>query len=625
MQTALACRHPTRQWRHAGRRLGLAAWALWLALAATLPAGAQQAVPWRREPAFNFQATNEPLNVFLARVLTLQGVSASISATVSSGRVNGRFQGSAETIFRELSETYGLTSYYDGSTLHVYSLAETETRWLQMEPADMPRVERTLRQMRLEDKRYPLRQDAAEGALYVAGPPKYVELVAGIVAGVVQNPSRPRARTEVRIFALRHARAVDTTVAIGGTETMVPGVARILAEALAHAPADAPAPTRQLPQTVQGLRGKGQIATGRPQQAERAAGAAAGALATLGPAAQGDDETAAGPGLATALAWGRGAGRAAVREADNPPAVAPGQTAPRDASVTAEPRTNSVVVRDTAERMPLYQQLIEQLDVELPLVDIEASVIDISGGKSEQLGIDWRLHGSRLDVTASPGGLAGTGAGKINAANDLINSSNLLSAGKGLIGTLVLGSQRSYLLNRINALAETGDAKVSSNPRVLTLDNHEAVLQSTRDFYVRVAGRDQVDLFPVSSGLSLRVTPTLVEDARGTRFKLIVRIEDGNTSSDFQVDQIPVVSRNAISTQAVVGDGESLLIGGYVVEERRDSQTSVPGLAQLPLVGWLFSQRASEVKRVERLFLITPRLASPRVPTAAPSAAPPRP
>jgi type III secretion protein C len=314
-----------------------------------------------------------------------------------------------------------------------------------------------------------------------------------------------------------------------------------------------------------------------------------------------------------------------VREADNPPAVAPGQTAPRDASVTAEPRTNSVVVRDTAERMPLYQQLIEQLDVELPLVDIEASVIDISGGKSEQLGIDWRLHGSRLDVTASPGGLAGTGAGKINAANDLINSSNLLSAGKGLIGTLVLGSQRSYLLNRINALAETGDAKVSSNPRVLTLDNHEAVLQSTRDFYVRVAGRDQVDLFPVSSGLSLRVTPTLVEDARGTRFKLIVRIEDGNTSSDFQVDQIPVVSRNAISTQAVVGDGESLLIGGYVVEERRDSQTSVPGLAQLPLVGWLFSQRASEVKRVERLFLITPRLASPRVPTAAPSAAPPRP
>jgi type III secretion protein C len=290
--------------------------------------------------------------------------------------------------------------------------------------------------------------------------------------------------------------------------------------------------------------------------------------------------------------------------------------------VSAEPRTNAVIVRDTAERMPLYQQLIDQLDVEVPLVDIEASVIDISGGKSEQLGIDWRLHGSRLDGAVSPSGLAGGADGTRNAANNLINSGPPLSAGAGLIGTLVLGSQRNYLLSRINALAKSGDAKVTSNPRVLTLDNHEAVLQSTREFYVRVAGRDQVDLFPVSSGLSLRVTPTRVEDARGTRFKLLVRIEDGNTGSGAQVDQIPVVSRNAISTQAVVGDGESLLIGGYVVEERRESQSGVPGLASLPLLGRLLSQRSSEVSRVERLFLITPRLVSPRTPAAALPVAP---
>lgn len=611
-------------------RIDIAVLCCGLVIAAALPAAAQQAVPWRRAPAVNLQATNEPLNVFLARILTMQGLSASISATVAIGRVNGRFQGSVETIFRELSEIFGLMSYYDGSTLHVYSLAEAETRWLQVEPADLPRVARLLSELRLEDKRFPLRQDAAEGAIYVAGPPKYVELVTGIVASVTQTPSRPRSRVEVRVFALRHARAVDTRVVIAGTETTVPGVARILAEVLGNSPAEAPAAARPLPQTVPGLRGKGQIATGRvsartadndASTATVSATAVVGqALAALSSPRAGDEGPGARAALGAALATRRGAGAEAGPDGAAGAAGLP--TAGREAAVTAEPRTNAVIVRDTAERMPLYQQLIDQLDVEVPLVDIEASVIDISGGKSEQLGIDWRLHGGRLDGVASPNGLAGGADGTRNAANNLINSGPPLSAGAGLIGTLVLGSQRNYLLSRINALAKSGDAKVTSNPRVLTLDNHEAVLQSTREFYVRVAGRDQVDLFPVSSGLSLRVTPTRVEDARGTRFKLLVRIEDGNTGSGAQVDQIPVVSRNAISTQAVVGDGESLLIGGYVVEERRESLSGVPGLASLPLLGRLLSQRSSEVSRVERLFLITPRLVSPRTPAAALPVAP---
>jgi type III secretion protein C len=86
------------------------------------------------------------------------------------------------------------------------------------------------------------------------------------------------------------------------------------------------------------------------------------------------------------------------------------------------------------------------------------------------------------------------------------------------------------------------------------------------------------------------------------------------------VDQIPVVSRQAISTQAVVGDGESLLIGGYVIEERRDGKTSVPGLSSLPIIGALFRQTSTEYRRVERMFLITPRSGRPsQVPREAPT------
>ena len=192
-----------------------------------------------------------------------------------------------------------------------------------------------------------------------------------------------------------------------------------------------------------------------------------------------------------------------------------------------------------------------------------------------------------------------------------------------MIGTLLFGSERQFFLARVNALQQRGDANLISRPRVLTTDNPEAVLQSTREFYVRVAGREATDLYNVSLGLVLRVTPTLVDDEQGRRFKMQVRIEDGNTNSGQLVDQIPVVNRNAISTQAVVGEGQSMLIGGYVVEERSNGNQGVPGLQNVPVLGWLFNQRTNVVRRSERMFMITPRLVSVNAATAPARTVPP--
>jgi type III secretion protein C len=305
----------------------------------------------------------------------------------------------------------------------------------------------------------------------------------------------------------------------------------------------------------------------------------------------------------------------------------PADTQPsgRAASVRADARINAVIVRDAPERMAMYARLIESLDIDVPLIEIEASVIDVSDDKSEQLGIDWRAHGNRFDVSSSPNGLAGTGAPPTNLANDLLRSANPVSAGAGLVGTLIFGSDRSYFLARLNALADKGDARTVSKPRVLTIDNSEAVLQSTSEFFVRVAGERQVDLFNVSLGLTMRVTPTLVEDNQGRRIKMIVRIEDGNTNGGRLVDQIPVVNRNSISTQAVVGDGQSLLIGGYVIEENSGGKNGVPGLSEVPVLGWLFGQKTSKVRRVERMFMLTPRVVTlsdlTKTPTSAPAPA----
>ena len=570
---------------------------------------AAQAIPWRKQH-FDLRANNEPLNTFLARILTLNGIAATMSPPIGSAKVNGRLQGPAETIFRELTDTYGLTWYYDGSMLYIYSLAEVESRMLQVSPGDVPRVERTLQEMRLLDARFPLRTSLTEGQVLVSGPPQYVQMVSSVVARVANAPSQSPQQIDIRVFRLRYGRAVDTVVNIAGVETTIPGVARILNETLgasAYLSDVGGQPARTMPVTVPGLRGKGQSAIGR-----EVSGAGTGSHGL--PPMQAVPAASSSPlsGNDPSISMERDAGRM------NPPGNAQGRetaatTGPATGAAAvarADPRINAVIIRDTPDRMPMYARLIEQLDVATPLLEIEATVIDVSQDKSEQLGIDWRAHGRRADVVSSPNGLAGTGQGPRNDANDLLYALPAQSAGTGLVGTLLFGSERTNFVARLNALTEKGDANLISKPRVLTLDNTEAVLQSTRDFYVRVAGREQVDLFNVTLGLVLRVTPTLIEDNQGARVKLNVRIEDGNTNGA-QVDQIPVVSRNAISTQAVVGDGQTLLIGGYGIEEKNRNDSGVPWLSEIPGLRWLFGQKATVNKRVERIFMITPRLVKP--------------
>jgi type III secretion protein C len=177
-----------------------------------------------------------------------------------------------------------------------------------------------------------------------------------------------------------------------------------------------------------------------------------------------------------------------------------------------------------------------------------------------------------------------------------------------------MGSVGQFIA-RIRALQTDGAARVVSSPQVVTLSNVEAIFDNSSTFFVRVAGREEVDLFNVSAGTSLRVTPHVFRDVDQTRIKLLVNVEDGNISGR-QVDQIPVVERSTINTQALIAEGESLLIGGMVREVTANSTDKVPGLGDVPVVGNLFKSRESSTTRVERMFLITPRLAGTRTASA---------
>src|SRR6185369_1586633 len=256
---------------------------------------------------------------------------------------------------------------------------------------------------------------------------------------------------------------------------------------------------------------------------------------------------------------------------------------------------NAVIVRDLADRLPRYEQLIAALDVEPQSLEIEATIIDVNTDKARELGIEWRW--SNDGRSASFQGAVPT-------------------LGNGGVASVVLGSLGQFFA-RIRALQNEGAARIVSSPQVVTLSNVEAVFDNTSTFFVRVAGREQVDLFNVSAGTTLRVTPHVFRDREQTRIKLLVNVEDGNITNR-QVDQIPVVERSTVNTQALIAEGESLLIGGMVRETHANGEDKVPVLGDVPVVGNLFKTKTSSNTRVERMFLITPRMAGTR--TAPPQA-----
>jgi type III secretion protein C len=177
----------------------------------------------------------------------------------------------------------------------------------------------------------------------------------------------------------------------------------------------------------------------------------------------------------------------------------------------------------------------------------------------------------------------------------------------GGVLTTVLGDSGRYVMARINALADDGKANILSSPRVLTLDNVEAVLENLNTFFVSVAGNLDTGLYNVSAGTSLRVTPLIVSEGGHTQIKLAIRIEDGGITQQM-VGTIPVVQRTTITTQAFINEGESLLIGGYKSDVRNDTVVSVPGLSSIPLLGSLFKYKQKETAHVEHLFMLTPHV-----------------
>lgn len=558
------------------------------ALAAPLPLEGRQV---------DMTAREQPIASFLQDFFGTLDVPVSVSAS-AKGAVNGVFRGPADRVLGNVLRSFGLMSYYDGSVVHIYTPGEVTTRTFAMPAGGASAVISTAREMQLTDPRNVLRV-SQNGGLIASGNRRFVEMVGELVSGQ-QSQSTALAPLGFKVYYLRYAWAHDVTAQFGGGTTVIPGVATILRSLLtSQRGGGGAAPLTQFRSGgEQSLRDQGLRQRGLQGQ-----------QGTLG--ARG-----ANPMMPTAdtvqQAWGNRPGGVELAVVDarmlDGLRDTPGTT---QARVEADTRLNAVIVRDTPDRLPYYDELIKSLDVEPQALEIESTIIDLSTDKLRKLGVNWRLNDDRVSFlfgNGSPGD-----DGRLVSGTPV---QDITPFGEGGFMSLVLGGRNNFIA-RIHALQNQGVARVVSSPQIMTLSNVEALFDHTRSFYVRVAGRDEVDLFKVSAGTTLRVTPHVFQEGQDVRIKLLVQIEDGQILPQEQVDAIPVVERSSLNTQALIVAGESLLIGGMVRERTTEGVTKVPLLGDIPLLGHLFKTNTDVAERVERLFLISPRLVPARRPMSA--------
>jgi type III secretion protein C len=283
--------------------------------------------------------------------------------------------------------------------------------------------------------------------------------------------------------------------------------------------------------------------------------------------------------------------------------------------IVADQRTNSVVIRDTPDRMGQYGTLIQRLDVKPQLIEIEAHIIEIQDTALDQLGVDWTLNNSHVNVQTGTGTLAQStySGGTItqNFGQTTLPGGVLVNATPvGASVAAVLGDAGRYLMARVSALTQTNLAKIDASPKVVTLNNIEAVMDNQTQFFVPVQGYTSGDLYSISTGVSLRVLPMVVEEDGQTRIKLDVAIQDGQLTSQ-TVSNLPVIQNMTINTQAFINEGQALLIAGYRDDSSTNGSTGVPLLSKIPVLGALFRTDSKQGSHMEQLFLLSPRVITP--------------
>lgn len=528
---------------------------------------------------FSHYSEAEPLVNLLETFARSQGLRAAFTENVK-GEVSGRFRKiNPEHFLAGIYTAFGVEWYVLDDIIHFYVKRDLERRLVYLSasrPSDMKKI---LMDAGLMSEQLPCTVDDKKRVLSFSGPGDYAD---GLAAAIKSYEDAYRNQQEVKVFFLKHAWAADTKIGSSKDKKVIPGVATILKEMVLKAKKTS---TQLAVGTGQGAAVRDTIPPAKALNRD-------GTDLTLEDVRREAKEQ---------MELDRVVASPMHTRAKGLPSVSANIIEPK---ILADSRSNSIIIRDAAYRMPYYEKTIKELDKPLDLVEIHAAIVDVDTNFSRSLGVD-------LGLSIGLGNNDATGAGSNIASIAEPSTIKDSITGSGFNFSTVYSMGADYFLAKVDALEGRGNARVLGRPSVLTIDNTSASLETSTTFYIRVVGEKVVELREVSSGTNLTVTPHIVRYENGNaKIKLKVSIEDGQEPSTGSVENdIPAVVRKTnIETQGYIAQGQSLLIGGYYYESMSTSDSGIPVLMDLPGIGAMFKTESKNVQRMERMVLITPNI-----------------
>ena len=288
-------------------------------------------------------------------------------------------------------------------------------------------------------------------------------------------------------------------------------------------------------------------------------------------------------------------------------------------TVSVDPRTNTLIVNDTAQKIDQIRKMIDLLDVSVKQVMIEARIVRATTDFSKDMGVKWgvattdRIGNNDIIVGGSDTTLWNIKTPDDDGKVTIERPQNLNvdlgvanAAGKIAFGLI---NMSDFMLDlELSALQADGFGEVISTPKVLTADKQQAKVASGSQIPYQSAeggGQNAVSTTEfIDATLSLDVTPSITPDGK-VQMKL-------NITSDTPGAPTPTgqltINKNAIETNVLVDNGETVVLGGIFEQETRSVQTKVPFLGDLPAVGRLFRRDSKSDTKRELLIFVTPRI-----------------
>ncbi len=298
-------------------------------------------------------------------------------------------------------------------------------------------------------------------------------------------------------------------------------------------------------------------------------------------------------------------------------------------SVAIDERTNTLLIQDTSERLADIRRLVSTLDIPVRQVQIEARIVIVNDDFSRELGVRFGAtaaldHGGSdgRGIVGTPGfvteddGIALSNQPGINfpqgfalpdqAERYLVNLPVANPAGR--IAMTLLDSD--YIVDlELSAAEAEGRGEIISSPRLVTANQREASIEQGVEIpYQESSSSGATTTSFKKAVLSLKVTPQITPDNRVILTLTVAKDSVGQLVASATGGFVPSIDTREIITQVLVNDGQTVVLGGILETERRETENKVPLLGDVPVLGYLFKTKSRSDNKDELLIFVTPRI-----------------